>query len=219
MVATNIHVPVDSTLLGDGVRVLTRAIQRAKLLLQPASAIARTTFRNRTRSARQVMYHLITTSRQRGEDAAAHLKEEYHQLIQLTEQVVDQAKEVGQYVRDQASRQADRIRTTLDQYLPRVEQVITQTRRVRDGESVAADEKLVGLFAPQFGRCSGERRAYEQQCWFVRGRRWRTGIEGRMSVLKRRYKLDRCRYHGSDGMERWVGWGVIAHNLRQIAAA
>jgi IS5 family transposase len=45
------------------------------------------------------------------------------------------------------------------------------------------------------------------------------GIEGRISGLKRRYRLDRCRYHGTAGMERWVGWGVIAHNLRVIAQA
>jgi IS5 family transposase len=37
--------------------------------------------------------------------------------------------------------------------------------------------------------------------------------------LKRRHKLDRCRYHGTAGMERWVGWGVITHNLRVIAQA
>ena len=41
--------------------------------------------------------------------------------------------------------------------------------------------------------------------------------EGRISALKRRHGLDRCRYHGDNGMERWVGWGVIAHDLRVIA--
>jgi len=36
-------------------------------------------------------------------------------------------------------------------------------------------------------------------------------------VLKRRHGLDRCRYHGEDGMHRWVGFGVIADNLMNIA--
>jgi IS5 family transposase len=35
--------------------------------------------------------------------------------------------------------------------------------------------------------------------------------------LKRRQKLDRCRYHGTAGMERWVGLGVIAYDLHVIA--
>ena len=52
---------------------------------------------------------------------------------------------------------------------------------------------------------------------FRRAYRWRAGIEGRISVLKRRIGLDRCRYHGDAGMERWVGWSLLAHNLRQIS--
>jgi hypothetical protein len=51
----------------------------------------------------------------------------------------------------------------------------------------------------------------------------RTGDErrftGRISLLKRRHGLDRCRYKGTDGMKRWVGLGVIADNLINIAQA
>jgi len=72
---------------------------------------------------------------------------------------------------------------------------------------------------PKPGAKSGKRIAYEQPRWCRRGRDWRAGIEGRISGLKRRHKLRRCRYHGTAGMERWVGWGVIAHNLRVIAQA
>ncbi len=53
----------------------------------------------------------------------------------------------------------------------------------------------------------------QKQRWFRRAQRWRVGCEGRISVLKRRHGLRRCRYRGMDGMERWVGWGVIADNL------
>jgi transposase, IS5 family len=42
-------------------------------------------------------------------------------------------------------------------------------------------------------------------------------VEGRISVLKRRFGLARCHYHGETGMERWVGLGILAHNLRQIS--
>jgi IS5 family transposase len=53
----------------------------------------------------------------------------------------------------------------------------------------------------------------QKQRWFRRAQRWRVGCEGRISILKRRQGLRRCRYRGMDGMERWVGWGVIADNL------
>ncbi len=63
---------------------------------------------------------------------------------------------------------------------------------------------------------SPERRNFQKQRWFRAGQRWRTGSEGRISVLKRRHGLDRCRYRGFSGMERWVGLGVIADNVMNI---
>lgn len=49
--------------------------------------------------------------------------------------------------------------------------------------------------------------------------RWRTGSEGRISALKRCHGLRRCRYRGSAGMQRWVGLGVIANNLKVLGRA
>jgi len=49
--------------------------------------------------------------------------------------------------------------------------------------------------------------------------RWRTGSEGRISALKRCHGLRRCRYRGSSGMQRWVGLGVIANNLKVLGRA
>lgn len=66
---------------------------------------------------------------------------------------------------------------------------------------------------PAQGRLSQEQRAEQRQRWFRRGQRLRTGCEGRISVLKRRDGLSRCRYRGMDGMNRWVGWGVVSNNL------
>jgi IS5 family transposase len=70
---------------------------------------------------------------------------------------------------------------------------------------------------PRGGRKTPARRAHERQRWFRRGQRWRVGCEGRISVLKRRHGLRRCRYRGVDGTERWVGLGVIANNLVSTA--
>jgi IS5 family transposase len=49
--------------------------------------------------------------------------------------------------------------------------------------------------------------------------RWRTGSEGRISALKRRHGLRRCRYRGASGMQRWVGLGVLANDLLVLARA
>ena len=55
--------------------------------------------------------------------------------------------------------------------------------------------------------------------WFRHALRGRTGCEGRISVLKHRHGLARCRYRGSNGMERWVGLGVIANDLVVLGRA
>lgn len=60
---------------------------------------------------------------------------------------------------------------------------------------------------------SQQRRTHQKKRSFKEGQRWRTGCEGRISVLKRRHGLNRCLYRGQDGMKRWVGLGVIADNL------
>ena len=69
---------------------------------------------------------------------------------------------------------------------------------------------------PNRGARSQERRRFQKQRWFRAGQRWRTGSEGRISVLKRRHGLTRSRYRGFCGIERWVGLGVIADNVIQI---
>jgi len=84
-------------------------------------------------------------------------------------------------------------------------------------ERMATDRGVRRVVLPRRGPKSPARRVYERQRWFRRGQRWRVGCEGRISVLKRRHGLDRCRYHGEDGMHRWVGFGVIADNLMNIA--
>jgi len=84
-------------------------------------------------------------------------------------------------------------------------------------EHYAAQAGVVNVAIPKPGKCSAQRRAWEQRPAFRRAARFRAGIEGRISVLKRAFGLRRCRYHGTAGMERWVGWGMLAHNLRQIS--
>lgn len=66
---------------------------------------------------------------------------------------------------------------------------------------------------------SPERKREQKKRWFRNGQKWRTGCEGRISVVKRRHGLNRCRYKGENGMKRWVGLGVIGDNLVNIGRA
>ena len=46
---------------------------------------------------------------------------------------------------------------------------------------------------------------------------YRTGIEGRISHLKRGYGLGRSRLKGHDGMRTWTGWAILAYDLDTLA--
>ena len=70
---------------------------------------------------------------------------------------------------------------------------------------------------PKRGKISGERHRYQRQSWFKRLQRFRAGIEARISLLKRKFGLKRSRQRGSPGVNTWVGQGIFAHNLWQVA--
>jgi IS5 family transposase len=87
----------------------------------------------------------------------------------------------------------------------------------KDNERVAGELGVKKVCLPKAGNKSKEREEHEQKRWFKRARKFRAGIEGRISVLGRAFGLDRCLDHGEEGMGRCVGWGVLVHNLRQIS--
>jgi IS5 family transposase len=86
-----------------------------------------------------------------------------------------------------------------------------------ENESLARSLGVEQIAIPQTGQRTPERTAYEKQRWFKMGQRFRNGIEGRISVVKRTVQLRRCPAHGEDGFERWVGWGILVANMVIIA--
>nr|GLK36407.1 hypothetical protein GCM10017611_32640 [Rhodococcus wratislaviensis] len=70
---------------------------------------------------------------------------------------------------------------------------------------------------PRKGKPSAGRRAAEHRPAFRRTIKWRTGVEGRISALKRGYGWDRTRIDSTEGAQIWVGHGVLAHNLVKIS--
>jgi IS5 family transposase len=68
---------------------------------------------------------------------------------------------------------------------------------------------------PKRGKVGKERRSYQKQPWFQRLQRFRAGIEGRISLLKRKFGLKRSRVRGNSGTKTWVGQSIFTHNLWQ----
>lgn len=310
VVETNVRYPTGSTTRGDGVRVLSRLVRRAKRVLGDGTALSRATCRTRTRSVRRLARQLHRVARRKGEQAAEELQQAYANLTGIARASRRQAERVAAALRAHAADQGQQLAERLAHVLPLVDQASARaTRRVLRGEAVPAEAKLLSLFAPhtqairrhqpgkltafgrrvlldevaggivshyailadvglehphfvasldapqarfghppdlvagdrglsspenetratergvrrgvlpQVGRAARERQRHERQRWFRRGFRFRAGAEGRIHVLKRDYGLDRCRDHGEAGLGRWVGWGILTHNLAQIARA
>jgi IS5 family transposase len=86
-------------------------------------------------------------------------------------------------------------------------------------ETAAKAKGVKRVCIPNRSTKSPERKREQKKRWFRNGQKWRTGCEGRISVVKRRHGLTRCRYKGEVGMHRWVGLGVIADSLVNIGRA
>jgi IS5 family transposase len=310
VVETNIHYPTDSSLLGDGVRVLIRTMRKITKIAGEAGA----KLCDRSRSVKLRVLDIARAARAKGKPHKERLERAYGKLLNSTSRVVGQAKRFSGEIAEGVKRSTDilkqlaleGLRRELDEMLPRVKQVMKQTRaRIFRGDT-RSEGKLLSLFEPsteiirkgkagkpnEFGKMvklqeaenqividydvyarrpsdsdlliaamethrarlgrtphlvaadaafyssrneaaakqmgvkrvcipnratkSPDRKREQKKRWFRNGQKWRTGCEGRISVVKRRHGLNRCRYKGETGMKRWVGLGVIADNLVNI---
>ncbi|MGQ0649698.1 MAG: ISNCY family transposase [Gemmatimonadaceae bacterium] len=138
VVPVAIHHPTDSNLLWDAVRVLDR------LLRQTETHAGFTAYHRHRRRAKRRALEITHLAPQATRRRIAC----YRELVQLTEATASYATCALAHLEGLPSTPPrDRIRARLITFLPRVAQVIDQTRRrVFQGETVPADEKLVSLF-------------------------------------------------------------------------
>jgi transposase, IS5 family len=149
VVETNIHYPTDSSLLGDGVRVLTRVMKRVKAVAGPVG----TKLRDRTRSVRLGVLAMARASRNKTESGKKKLKQAYVGLLEATSRAVGQAKKFSKEIAAGIKRGNRKLlrKTTrqLEELIPRVQQVMRQARqRVLHGNT-RAEGKLVSVFEPE----------------------------------------------------------------------
>jgi transposase, IS5 family len=86
----------------------------------------------------------------------------------------------------------------------RAPELVAADRNVhsKENERVTKEMGVKKVCLPKAGNKSKERQEHEWQGWFKRARRFRAGIEGRISVMKRREHLGRCRDRGEEGFGR-----------------
>jgi len=152
VVETNIHYPTDSSLLGDGVRVLTRAMKKITAI---AGAVG-TKLRDRSRSVKLRALEIARAARSKAKPSRERLNRAYGALLDSTRRVVGQAKrfahDIATGVKRAGSitRQAalEVLREQIERMVPLVRQVMKQTRaRIFRGDS-RSEGKIVSVFEP-----------------------------------------------------------------------
>jgi transposase, IS5 family len=153
VVETNIHYPTDSTLLADGVRVLTRTLKR----LRTVASHGLVRLRERTRSVGRRVFAIAPLSRHAGQAPGkqARMQRLYRQLMGHTRAVVRQAETaVRQVARGRvrgiglAQMAVEGLAQQLRETGGLVRRVLVQTRaRILKGDTHYPD-KLLSLFEP-----------------------------------------------------------------------
>lgn len=292
---TSIHYPTDSSLLWDSFRVLARVLKR----VQQENPALGLTHRYHVAKVKKLAHCIGRNAASKVKGKRREVKRTYRTLIERVRWIVSVSKRV------RAKLELGFIDAPeLAHYEPLVERIIDQAqRRIFDGESVPADEKLYSLFEEhtellirgkagkhvEFGHmvlvaqtrekfishyrslpkrvpdqdllsetldahralfghgpgllaadkgfyesakqlmaleknietvsiCKKGRRtplehARESAETFKDGQRFRAGVEGSISVLKRAFKLNRCLFKGFKNFSASVGCAVFCYNL------
>ena len=148
VVESNVHYPTDSSLLGDGIRVLSRSLQRIASECKNGAVEV-------VDHARAVKHRLLEISRAAKcmtEANQQRMRDSYQRLLAVTRSVVRQASDVIERwgkKRLQVVGQRLRVEVQISQlrhFLPLVEQVISQTKKRVLGGDNNVDGKLLSLF-------------------------------------------------------------------------
>jgi len=137
--AALMHEPSDSALLWDAVRLMTRLLRQATTL--PGAPALH--WRDRRRLAKK-RAQAIQYSR-----SADHRRRLYRELIAATRATQAALQKAGERLAHLTGIAAERWRARLGHFRPLIERILAQSqRRILDGQTVPASEKLVSLFEP-----------------------------------------------------------------------
>jgi IS5 family transposase len=149
VVETNVHYPTDSTLLRDGMRVLTRTVQRASAVLGDPSGRIRNRLRSVTRRV------LIIGYEARSPKTRDAMVKSYRTLMATTRAVLrdtaTMVRRLSQRVRTaspQVRPMLQRAQDQLQTMRPLVQRVVDQTRARLLGGDTHVPDKVLSIFEP-----------------------------------------------------------------------
>jgi IS5 family transposase len=148
VVETNIHYPTDSSLLGDGARVLTRTMKKVE---EETEGKLTRRVRNRMRSVKKRVIAIARSGRLKGAQGEQRRQREYRGLLRVTRQILNDTKRVMEEVEAMPKRRQAAVAGPMEQLkrvAGQVKRVVRQTkRRIFEGLTQLPG-KIVSLFEP-----------------------------------------------------------------------
>jgi IS5 family transposase len=152
-VETNVHYPTDSSLLGDGVRTITRKIGQINEMVGDGAL----KIRNRLRSVKRQVIDIAKAARARSEQSKEKKVGSYKKLLSATKKVIREAEAVVKQAKKRAKTKA--LATKRDAVLKAVaavavvmnltRTVVEQTRARIIKEDTHYEGKVTSIFEPQ----------------------------------------------------------------------
>ena len=150
VVESNVHYPTDSSLLADGVRVLTRHLVRIAKCCRPGAVKVR----QRKRAVQRRVLEISRAAKSATEPSRERLKTSYGKLLEIAGIVTRLGERVSNGLKEQTlaivddsvSLLANRI--ALDHCLPTMKKVIEQTTLRVFGGDTRVPEKVLSFFEP-----------------------------------------------------------------------
>jgi transposase, IS5 family len=114
VVESNIHYPTDSSLLGDGTRVLTRTMKK----IESKSGGLKRKVRDRMLSIRKRVVAIALSTRLLGPSGEERRKRQYRELLRLTRKVMNQAQRVVAEVKQEPRGRRTPVRVWCNRWRP-----------------------------------------------------------------------------------------------------
>ena len=171
VVETNIHYPTDSSLLGDGVRVLTLVMKKVTKIAGEVGC----KLRDRSRSVKHRVMEIGRAARAKGSQGKEKLHKAYANLLNSTSRVVGQAKRFAQEIVNGTKRATsasgqvalEGLKGQLEEMISRERKVLVQTRaRIFRGETRTEGKNLQLIRAVDRDHSQGKGRQ-AQRVWKV----------------------------------------------------
>lgn len=135
---TNTHYPTDASILGDGIKVITRIIKKIKTITK-----VKTRFRDRVKEVKKKIFDMTNTFKKRTGEAKKKAVETVKEISEIAKRA---AKQAEQLLREITEQKAEDLKKQLREKLELFKKLIDQTALVISGGKPS--DRIVSFFQP-----------------------------------------------------------------------